>query len=102
MGVYVIQNTENLYCKIGVTVDLPARLSGLQTGNSALLVVLTFIESGDDYTLEAALHKRYQDKRLVGEWFALTKTDIAYLLECGNDPFFTLNKPLQKTPKITW
>ena len=75
-GVYVIK-CHNRY-KIGKADDLRYRLSGLQTGCPYELHVVNFIPCGENENgrLEKALHKRFETKRLRGEWYRLDANDL--------------------------
>lgn len=66
--VYFIQVGESGPIKIGYTrTDPTKRLSELQTGNPYKLRLLLVLEGGFD--LEHALHEKFADLRLEGEWF---------------------------------
>lgn len=60
--------------KIGVASRPVDRLTALQTSNATTLRILVCIPGG--YALERALHRRFRNKRLRGEWFSLTKRDV--------------------------
>ena len=68
--VYLIgeMDNENNY-KIGVTNEL-------QTGNSQPLYVKSYFETKYPYKLEKMLHRHYQDKHILNEWFYLDKIDV--------------------------
>ena len=67
--VYFIENTENNSIKIGYTAkSVKSRLSQLQTGSSARLEVIKVING--DLSLETALHRKFSEYRLNGEWFS--------------------------------
>jgi hypothetical protein len=65
--VYVIGVRNAGPVKIGVTSNLPGRLSSLQTGYPQKLVVLARLR-GDEAD-EAKAHAMFEDERLEGEWF---------------------------------
>ena len=65
------------YVKIGRTVDMAHRLSGLQTGNPYELEVLKVIDEGK-YT-ESGLHERFKEYRVRGEWFTLNDEIKAFI-----------------------
>jgi hypothetical protein len=54
--------------KIGYTENLAARLAQLQTGSPFELYFHAVIDGGRD--IEKAWHKRFAEKRTLGEWFA--------------------------------
>ena len=67
--VYFIENTENNSIKIGYTgKNVKSRLSQLQTGSSARLKVIKVING--NLPLETALHRKFSEYRLNGEWFS--------------------------------
>jgi hypothetical protein len=53
--------------KIGVANDVASRMAALQTGNPRRLVLLDLVP--DCGYLELALHRAFEQFRLVGEWF---------------------------------
>jgi phage regulator Rha-like protein len=72
--VYFIKNFSTGHYKIGCTSSLRNRLQALQIGNADLLEVYATIKGGKD--LEGILHKRFESKRINGEWFSITEEDI--------------------------
>lgn len=84
--VYFVQAGEGGPIKIGWTGGSPsARMAALQTGNPHRLRLLTSIEG--TAADEAALHARFADSRLEGEWFAPSADLRAYLLRLDCDVF---------------
>jgi hypothetical protein len=65
--IYFIQRASGGDIKIGITNDLQERLSSLQTAHSEPLVCLATMNGGA-YE-EGALHERFKEHRLAGEWF---------------------------------
>lgn len=72
--VYVIKTVHS--CKIGKTTDPEARVSALLGQIPFQGEVAAMIESDDHHSLERALHEKYHDKRVHGEWFNLSLQDI--------------------------
>lgn len=68
--VYFIEARELLRVKIGVARDPRARLAQLQTASGARLSLLGRVRGGRAF--EAALHQRFAELRIHGEWFHLT------------------------------
>lgn len=61
--------------KIGFSKDPRKRIRELQTGSSRKLAIMGWIESRDR-SLESALHRKYEQHRLSGEWFSIEPADI--------------------------
>jgi hypothetical protein len=59
--------------KIGIASDLKKRLEALQTSHYEDLEVLMVIEMSNPRELEKALHKRFREYRIRGEWFAANR-----------------------------
>jgi len=66
--VYVIQSRPKTPFKVGVAVNVEARLRTLQTGNPQLLRIHCVVPG--DHHLEHQFHRRLVDARVTGEWFA--------------------------------
>lgn len=73
--VYIIKSPMGEY-KIGKTKNLQARFAQLQTGSPLKLKFILSIVTDDMDNLEARLHRRFADKRGIGEWFAIDDKDI--------------------------
>lgn len=70
--VYIIEQAETGYIKIGISEDVQKRLAALQTANPhklTLRYILTCPTTQDAQTIEHMLHQRYSDWRKSGEWF---------------------------------
>lgn len=70
--VYIIEQAETGYIKIGISEDVQKRLAALQTANPhklTLRYILTCPTTQDAQTIERMLHQRYSDWRKSGEWF---------------------------------
>lgn len=69
--------------KIGVTIDIDARIKNLQTGNPYPLKCKALIECKsrkEAYNLESYLHHRLKRFRLEGEWFKSEYFNLKKLL----------------------
>lgn len=77
--VYLLNEINGQHFKIGRTIDPKERMKtfGVKLPYKVQLDVL--IETSDMYTLEAQLHAKFADKRVDGEWFALTPADVDYV-----------------------
>ena len=99
--VYLIYDSEKCAYKIGVTRSKNSkRLKQLQVGNSTELTLIHMHETEYPFRLEAMLHNRYVNSRIMGEWYVLDDVDefknaCAHLESCINalrdNPFFTKN-----------
>lgn len=67
MYVYFIQESDRGCIKIGVTTKMEYRLAGLRVGNPFSLSIVG-VGIGTRVT-ERALHRRFANYRLEGEWF---------------------------------
>jgi hypothetical protein len=73
--VYFIRDVETRYIKVGIAVNVRARLKQLQTGNASRLELLGAIPGG--LVREQELHRRWAQYRGRGEWFVPDPTFIA-------------------------
>lgn len=80
---YVIGMQGSQAVKIGWTGDVAGRLSGLQTGSPFPLVVMWQQEVPAAPLVEAALHQRFKDKRVRGEWFDLGPDAVRVVREAS-------------------
>lgn len=67
--VYVVQCDYRV--KIGYTANLASRMHALKTAHHRPLRLLVSFDG--DKTIEKAIHARFADLRVAGEWFALRK-----------------------------
>lgn len=82
--VYFIQCGENGPIKIGIAVNVWSRLAALQCGNPVELKVLYYLRVAsvtEAYRIEALLHKRYNHRRVSGEWFNVEMGRILWDLD---------------------
>lgn len=78
MAIYFVQEGDGGAIKIGFTGGDPwARMASLQTGNSKKLAMLAVAPGGQQE--ERALHQRFADLRLEGEWFAPDQRLIGFI-----------------------
>lgn len=71
---YIAVGYENYY-KIGKTINEIKRISSLKTSNPDIEYIIII---GCD--VEKELHNAFSHKRITGEWFNLTKTDLENIL----------------------
>jgi hypothetical protein len=77
--VYVILS-ENGFCKIGLTTgNLDNRLKQILTASPFRLKLMHSFPAPDCREAEATLHRKFSEKRRQGEWFDLSRDDIAWL-----------------------
>lgn len=72
--VYLIKSGRNFKIGKAKSVDLRYRQLKIQLPQAA--EVIHRIKTDDPYGIEAYWHRRFADKRLNGEWFALSADDI--------------------------
>lgn len=72
--VYLIKSGETY--KIGKAKRIDDRMSSISPVLPHPIELIHSIERDEYDALELELHERFADKRLNGEWFALTEQDI--------------------------
>jgi hypothetical protein len=75
--VYVVKSGN--YFKIGKTKSPKSRISSLQTGNPENIEPIYVIKCNNMSALETDLHRRFYNKRIRGEWYALNSEDLKHL-----------------------
>ena len=75
--VYFLLDKSNGAVKIGTTTNPNKRLKTIQCGHSQPLEILKVVEGG--YELEAELHKKFVDYKILGEWFKVHKNLTSYI-----------------------
>lgn len=93
--VYVIR-CGDLY-KIGKTTDIAKRIKQLQTSAPQALELVCWLLQGYMTDAESNYHSVYRDKRVSGEWFALTNEDVAYIQYCAESYYPAMNIATQTT-----
>lgn len=76
--VYVLKSDSGHY-KIGKTSDPKNRIETFGVKLPMEVKYLVLIHTNNYHRLEALLHQQYRHKRVNGEWFDLTPTDLIYL-----------------------
>lgn len=84
MYVYLIGSKAFGWFKIGKAKDIAVRLDkiGILLPFKVEAIAVWAVWSGN---VEAALHRKYRDNRIHGEWFRFTKQEIKKLLETPVD-----------------
>lgn len=77
--VYFVQEYMNGSFKIGKTRNLEKRMNIFGVKLPFENKPIFLIKTGNHHQTEVAFHKHFTDKRLEGEWFALTKEDLAWI-----------------------
>lgn len=76
--VYFIACTQTQRCKIGFTRgEVEKRLKALQTGSASELSLIAMQPGSVD--TERALHERFAQYRIQGEWFEMSEPLFAYI-----------------------
>jgi len=78
---YVLYNKYTGYTKIGITNNTNRRFKELSLASGVALEVLIYAEFQVDYDetpkeVELFLHKYFENKRILGEWFNLSLRDF--------------------------
>jgi DNA-binding XRE family transcriptional regulator len=76
-SVYLIRAGDGLY-KIGKAKSPKRRMANFQIGSPLKLVLVHAIETPHASVMEMYFHQQYAAKRHIGEWFALTDSDMEY------------------------
>ena len=77
--IYVIKcNRTNLY-KIGRTINISARFKQLKTANPDISLIAHY--EVRDTSIEDDLHFKFHHKRIDGEWFELSETELNLINE---------------------
>lgn len=84
--VYLIKDPSNRTYKIGVTRVMDGtRILKLQTGNSTELQLMFYYHTPYPFRLETMLHNKYQDYKVLNEWYELPEEDVKnFLNTCSN------------------
>jgi hypothetical protein len=75
--VYVIQ--AGPYYKIGVSRKVSRRIRQLSTLPPFDLELVCTIKTDDMFALERTLHEKFSSKRINGEWFSLSDSDVQFI-----------------------
>lgn len=94
--VYIIAAENGLF-KIGKTTNIDNRLQQIKSANPIQCFLVGLIEAKDDNLdkLERLLHKMFKDKRIRGEWFALSKNDLLLLIPYMPEEYIELIECLE-------
>ena len=76
--VYLLADSEKegIY-KIGVTRgSLGRRIKKLQTGNADEIYICRYFRTDHPFFIEKQLHKKYDSKNILNEWFELSNEEV--------------------------
>jgi DNA-binding PadR family transcriptional regulator len=76
--VYLIKDLLG-HTKIGYTKNIKERLEQLKRIKKSELFLIHLLKTSDMVTLESFFHKKFDSKRVEGEWFKLNQADIEYI-----------------------
>lgn len=82
---YLIRCSNSNFYKIGTSENPEDRLHKLQSGCPYPLALIYKCHFKKAHKIEKFLHKRYLDKRKIGEWFELTGTESINLIRLKSD-----------------
>ena len=86
--VYIIKNKSTGLYKIGKSTNLKQRIKtiSMHSGVEIDIICAAYVETfNTDYSeVENLLHRFFKPKRVVGEWFTLSKEDILGIYEAFN------------------
>ena len=94
--IYFIQSGDGGPIKIGRTANVKSRFKRLQIASPDVLTMLAVLDGHS--TMEVALHKRFQDLKIRGEWYRPDAALLAWIAEHGQ-PHVTRSK-IKKGPSI--
>lgn len=77
--VYVIKKIDENIVKIGMSKNYNERTKQISTKLHFEVETIKVFKTDDMESLEKHLHELYKDKRLNGEWFKLTDSDIKHI-----------------------
>lgn len=91
-GLYILIASNGL-CKIGRSNNLYQRIASLWTMIPDEFEVYALFSTDKHIVCEKVVHRKYEDRRVKGEWFVLTQNDLDELLR---DYGFSLIKQTAK------
>lgn len=91
---FVLDSATGLY-KIGRSRQPKDRVENMRTGASAPLYFAAVIHVDDMVVHERLMHRRFDDKRVRGEWFGITQQDIIRAI-IDYDTIYTYENVMQR------
>ena len=92
--VYLVRSPHGF--KIGRTSHPDSRFALFRTASPYRIELLAVIYASHVRALERALHRRFADKKIRGEWYALTDTDAAFISGLTSEQIEELSEPFVK------
>lgn len=77
-NVYLLES--GAHYKIGHALKVKDRLADLAVGNPVEIRVVHTLPTSEPRKLEAFFHERWKAKRVRGEWFALSHSDVEFFI----------------------
>jgi len=85
MYIYLIKDIQSDVYKIGYSKNVNKRIKQLKTANSGTLRLIESFKTQHNRKVETALHNRYKNKHVNGEWFELSNEEIkSFGADCIN------------------
>lgn len=82
--VYLMRSKRTLLYKIGLSKNVKERLRSVRTGkDDSTIEVVFMLKTKDMYKSEQWLHRQFSIQRVEGEWFRLSKADVAAIEQLG-------------------
>lgn len=78
--VYLIATRDMTFFKIGASTNPPDRLADIQTSNPDRCTLLHYFPCLSLFAAEKKLHEVFSHKKASGDWFQLSREDVAWLL----------------------
>jgi uncharacterized protein YdaU (DUF1376 family) len=82
--IYLARRDSDGAIKIGSSNNVPRRIAQLKYKHRDSISLVGSFAVPDMCDAESALHKRFSNKRLHGEWFSISKEDIAAITPVGD------------------
>lgn len=100
--VYFVQEYMTGSFKIGKTKHIDRRMNVFNVKLPFENKLIFLIKTADHHQTEIAFHRHFSDKRLEGEWFKLTREDLAWVKKgyYTDDIHRTINSPLEVTKQL--
>jgi hypothetical protein len=83
---YVYLMRCNRHYKIGVAKDVMKRLVAIQIGNPYNVTIVQHKEFDNPVSVEKELHRKYSERNVGGEWFALRRDEVDWVIEYLGGP----------------